>query len=279
MASSQELKTAPEVLKLITWNVFMLPKPIHFSKQRERVPLIVDELEKLDHDIVFLNEAFTNGFRNLAMIRLQKKYPYQEYLRKSRRLFQFFNSGVIVFSKHPFEVLGWHYYSECTLADCFASKGVMLIEVTTPKGNKVHIAATHMQAENTNRAYDVRKSQLIEIKSLLDSYSRQGIPQLLVGDLNIDGTIDREYPGALELLGMKSTFPEGPILTTNGFGIPCYNVKPTEHPEWLDHIWIKEMGTEAKVTQKKVRPIAAMMSPGTECSLSDHHAVEANLEL
>ncbi len=269
-----------EELKTLTWNVFMLPKPINFSKQVERTHLIAAELKNTDYDIVLLQEAFIARFRNTIAKEVKAKYPHTAHLPKSRRLLHFINSGLFILSKHPFEIIDHHYFNHCTHSDCFSAKGVLLIEISLPSGKKVQVATSHMQAWDDKKAVEVRKLQIDEINDLLKTYSRPGIPQILAGDLNIDGKIDLEYPSALKALGMTSSPLEGPLDYTNSFKVECYKTpgSPDAQPQWLDHVWLKTNDTETQVLEKKVRPFKAMMNK-KNCSLSDHYGVEAIIKL
>jgi endonuclease/exonuclease/phosphatase family metal-dependent hydrolase len=268
-------------VKILTWNVYMLPKPIKFSKQSERVPIIAKELLKSDYDVIFLQEAFQTSFRKNVSKMLLPKYPHQNYLRKSRKLLAIMNSGLYVASKHPFKVLGHEYFNKCTHADCFASKGVLLVELTTTGDKKVQIAMTHMQAHRDPKAIRIRRDQLDEIKGLLKKFYKPGVPQLLVGDLNIDGNRDVEFPDALASIEMTSTPLEGDLTDTSGINAECLKKESrTPKMKWLDHVWIKRNGSNSEVVQKKVKPfIAYIKSSKKECSLSDHYAVEAILKL
>lgn len=269
-----------EEVKLLTWNVFMIPKPINFSRQKERTALIGKELLESDYDIILLQEAFVNRFRKDISKVLKDKYPYQDHLAKSRRILHFLNSGLYIASRYPFEVLGWHYFNYCTHSDCLSSKGVLLVEVTTPSGKKVQIAMSHMQAWDSKKAVEVRKNQIDEIKDLLDTYARPNVPQILAGDLNIDGKVDTEYPAALSALQMTSSNLEGPLVATNGFKVECYKTPgEASDGQWLDHFWLRTHGSEAEIYNKQVRPFKAVMKGDKECSLSDHYGVEAILKL
>lgn len=266
-------------LKILTWNVFMIPKPINFSKQKERTRLITETLKKTDYDIIFFQEAFVKGFRKHLGEELKQTYPHQEHLRKSTRLLHFLNSGLFVVSKVPFEVLDWHYFTTCTHSDCLSSKGVLLLEFRHGE-KRFQTALTHMQAWDDRRAMEVRSHQLDEVKSLFETYQKAGVPQLLIGDLNVDGLSDVEYPGALKKMGMSSMPLEGELQTTNGYHVECYKTPgDTKVQQWLDHIWIKDGGTETKVHSKKVQSFSATFESGMVCPLSDHHGVEAILSL
>lgn len=268
-----------EELKLLTWNVFMLPPPINFSKQKMRAPLIAQKLIDGDYDIVVLQEAFMNSTRETIARTIKDKYPYQEHLRKSRRLLHFVNSGLFIASRLPFKFLGHHYYNNCTHSDCLSSKGIFIVEVTTQTGQKIQLATSHLQAWEDEKAVKVRVAQIDEVKVFLKKYLKPGIPQILAGDLNIDGKVDTEYSQSLEHLGMSSTPLSGPIMGTNGFFVDCYKIPDKKSQEqWLDHFWLKENDTSIKVLRKTVVPFSGMLND-KECSLSDHHAVEAIIQL
>lgn len=269
-----------EEMKILTWNVFMIPKPISFSKQKERTILIAEEMLKTDHDIIFFQEAFSKGFRKQMTQKLKEKFPYQEHLRKSKRLLHFTNSGLYVMSVYPFKVLGWHYFNNCVHADCLSSKGVLLIEIELKSQKKVQFALSHMQAWNDKKAVAVRTKQIDEIKDFLDFHKKSDVIQILVGDLNIDGRIDTEYSIALKRLDMTSTPLEGETQITNGFKVSCYKTPgKSGEGQWLDHIWLRKANSLSGIFQKSVVQFKAILSPGQECPLSDHHAVEAILKI
>ena len=273
------MNSMADELKLLTWNVFMLPKPINFSKQVERTHLIAAELKKTDYDIILLQEAFIARFRNSVAHELKDQYPFTAHLPRSARFKHFLNSGLMILSKHPIEIVGHHYYNHCTHSDCFSAKGVLLVEATLPTGKKVQIATSHLQAWNDQKAMEVRKFQIEEVNDLLKTYARTGVPQIFAGDFNIDGKLDVEYPDALKTLGMTSSPLLGTLDYTNSFPVECYKIPGDQkQTEWLDHVWMKENETEAQVLKKSVRPFMATMG-NRECSLSDHYSVEALIKL
>ena len=153
-------------------------------------------------------------------------------------------------------------------------------EVGFNSGKKVQIAMSHMQAWNSKRAVEVRRNQIDEIKTLLDTYARPNVPQLLAGDLNIDGKVVTEYPAALSALQMTSTNLEGPLNATNGFKVECYKTPgEASDGQWLDHFWLRAHSSGSEILHKKVRPFTGIMKGNKECSLSDHYGVEAVLKL
>lgn len=260
-------------LKLLTWNLFMIPKPINFSLQQTRAPLIAEALLKRDNDVLVFQETFSGSARKKIIKQLKEIYPHQTRLKGT---FLHLNSGLLVLSKYPFRVLDSLHFKNCTNSDCFAAKGIILVEVTLPEGEKIQIATTHLQAWNNDKSRNVRLKQLAEIKEVLDQNAASGIPQVLAGDLNIDGQLPEiEYNKALSVLEMESSPLSGNLKITNGFNVSCYKTPGGEaNGEWLDHVFLKKHETPASVLSKTVVPLTGMIKNET-CPLSDHYAVEA----
>jgi len=260
-----------ESLKVLSWNVFMLPKPIKQSLQSTRRKIIPQKLKGSEHDIYFLQEAFMGSFRSETIRALKKTHPHQIHLNKWRG-FPFFSSGLHVLSRYPIKAIDWTYFRNCAEADCFSTKGVLLVEVTLPSGKKVQVATTHMQASRQHG--EIRRIQMDDIKRILDRYGDPKIPQLLVGDLNINNT-DPEFTWSLELLGFKPLELVGPILYTSGLENKCY--KGGSSRKWVDHIWHRHLRT-SRSTKLRVK-VFDFQHEGKTCPLSDHHAVEAELHI
>lgn len=268
---SLPILASAETLKVLSWNVFMLPPPIKQSLQSARKRFIAKELANSGHDIYFLQEAFMGSFRSEVASALKKTHPYQKYLNKWRGS-PFLSSGLQVISRYPIKSIDWVYYKSCAEADCLASKGALLLEMTLPSGKKVHVANTHLQA---GRKYgEIRRSQIYEVGRLFDRYEDPRIPQLLVGDLNIADT-EPEYAWSLNLLGFKPLPLVGPIRFTSSRVNSCYKTGSSSH--WVDHIWYRNLRTN-RSSSLRVRVFDFQLSDKT-CPLSDHHAVETELRI
>lgn len=262
-------------VKILSWNVFMIPRPIRFSYQSERTNFIIHELKNESFDIVFLQEAFSKGFRNKIKSSFKTMYPYQSYLGRRKRSLTVYGPGLYVLSKYPIVTRKYAYFSNCADADCFSSKGVELITVNHPSGKKIQFANTHMQSGG--KRSQIRFKQLNQIKRLLNTYAVQGIGQVLVGDLNIDALSGNDYSKALALLNMKSHPLEGELPYTNGYPIECYKKPGDDQKQWIDHILVHQ-DFSGTVKDKNVRVFNGLFD-GKECPLSDHYAVEATLSL
>ncbi len=252
-------------LKVLSWNTFMLPKPIKYSNQKIRTGVIANAVKGEDYDFVFMQEAFTKSFRSHVGKALKAEYPHQYYLARKFAL-KVFGSGVFVLSKNPFKVLDKVYYKECGSADCFARKGSVLIESTLSSGKVVQFAITHLQA--IEKLGHVRLSQLNQINGMLAKHKKEGVPQLLIGDLNIDVS-EPEFDKGKDLMGMEHTELTGPINHTNV--IDCYK-KETAQEEWIDHMWVSN-DAGLKDSAMQVREVTYEYK-GKTCMASDHHALE-----
>lgn len=264
-----------EELKVLTWNVFMLPKPIYFSYQKERSDYIIDELLRSDYDLIFLQEAFTGGLHKKLRNRTGKVYGHQYYLKRKFISPTVFGSGVYVLSKYPLTSVQKVYYRACSGADCFASKGALLAEVLLPSGKEIQFVATHLQAGRSDKKRKVRMKQVVRLSDFLAKHSKQDVPQVLLGDINIDGKHD-DFTDALERLNMISHPLEGELDYTSGFPIECYK-DGSSKTKWVDHILVEKMAP-IQVSEKRVKVFKGILD-GKECPLSDHHAVEATLSI
>lgn len=273
MASAHEFK-------LLSWNVFMIPKPINFTKQVERTDLISKKLQETEHDIILFQEAFRKGFKKMVANDLKEKYPYQATLNRRMTFKTVLNSGLYIASKYPLEVLGHRYFTRSIHADKFSSKGVLLVEVTLPNEKKVQIATTHVQAWDDEEAVAVRAYQFKEIRQFLNAHKKPGIPQILAGDLNVDSLLEQEYSSSLSILRMEEGSIEGELYYTSGFKTVCYHQPgKNEPPKLLDHILVDPNESDIEISSRQIVEFKDFMKKGIECPLSDHHAIEATIRL
>lgn len=270
-------QSLPDKIKIMTWNVFMIPKPVNWTYQQERAKIIADKLAESDYDIMFFQETFSQAARKKILRGLAKTHPYTAE-PNGRKFGTLQSSGLLIASKYPMQTLDQTVFKNCTNSDCLARKSAILVEVTLPSSKKAHFVNTHMQAWNDPKAIVVRKKQLTDIKALMARNKKEGVPQFLVGDLNVDGLKEEEFRSSLELLGMEASPLEGDIQSTNGFKVPCYKVPGGDsNGEWLDHLWYRPI-EGAKVISTKVVKMNGKIKRGY-CPLSDHHAVESTINL
>lgn len=264
----------------MTWNVYMLPKPIKVSEQKIRSELQAEELKKIqgELDFVVLNEAFSKRSRDNISNALTEM-PNVARLPRKGGILKVIDSGVMVMSRHPLKVLGQSYYKKCGKADCFASKGVLLVEVTLPSGKQIQVAATHMQSGKQPKYAAIRATQTAQIKELMDKYARPGVPQILAGDLNMDVSNPDEFSRALLELNMETPSYTGAISTSKSTAVSCFAGEDKEDPkQWLDHVLIRKQGGDSAVMEKEAYPLRREIK-GKLCDLSDHLPVKAKIKV
>lgn len=255
----------------------MLPRPVNFTKQAARATVMVQQLQNAPYDVILFQEAFLHSFRKKMGQALKAEFPHQAFLNKSIRLFHFLNSGLFVASRYPFKILDHYYFTRCRHSDCYASKGVLLIEVSLPGGKQIQLAMTHTQAWDDNLAREIRLSQFQEIRELLNRHAVHGIPQVLAGDFNIEASSD-DFKSMLRILEMENTPLSGELAHTSGFAIDCYKKPGGNHPQWIDHILLHPRDSAAVLINKRIKPFNGMLQ-GRDCALSDHHGIEAVIKL
>ncbi len=260
-----------DTLRILSWNVFMLPKPLKNSLQSLRSKEISSRLSEGHHDIYLFQEAFTGKFRSRVKKALNKTHPHSYYLKR-RSFFSLFGSGLFVISRYPFEVLDYVYFSTCNGMDCFASKGALLIRVEHPSGKRIQLMTTHLQSKR--EAALTRRDQLETLRPLLDHHLNPSEGQVLLGDLNID-VKEVDFNWGLDLLGMKSLELIGPIQKTSSLVNPCFETGT--NPKWVDHVWFRNLPPQSELSLQ-VRPLVFERKDEV-CPLSDHQAVETEIEI
>lgn len=270
------LSASASELKIFSWNVFMLPQPVKYSLQSVRKLMIAGELGQLDHDVIILQEAFWGPFRAAVSSQLKHDYPYQARLGRRTVLKEVMSSGLMVLSRHPFKILGHRYFNTCRIADCFASKGVMLIELNL-QGSPLQLALTHMQAGKGLIFEQVRRNQLATIKGLLKHHRTIAVPQLLVGDLNIDELSGDEYKKSLESLKMTSAPLSGSIYSSKAPATNCYEKQNSTSPSMVDHLLLNQNDSNVSISQKELKHLRGNFG-GRLCDLSDHLPLSTTLE-
>ena len=274
------LSAQAQELKVLTWNTFLIPPPYNFTKQAQRTLEMKALLPTLDHDLMFFQETFFDKKRNTLIRALKDSHPFIALPKKGRKLKQIQDSGLFIASRYPLKVLDQVIFSRCAKEDCFSSKSAILVEVTLPNDQKIQMINTHLQAWNEPKTIEVRRTQFLQIKEMLSRHEVPGVPQVLVGDLNVDARVGPEYESSLSLLGMVSGPLTGDLVATNGFSTAgCFkNPGDGVAQEWIDHMWLKSNGAPTVIVAKKVLPLMGLINY-TECPLSDHYALEAKIKL
>jgi len=259
-------------LKILSWNIYMLPYVSLFNGNGGRAKAIAARLLKTDYHIIVFQEAFSFKCRNILSKRLEKEFPYQ-YGPANKCLFPFrTNSGLWVISKIPLTLLDKIRFSLNKGYDNIARKGAILFQGDF-QGAKFQLLTTHLQADNEHH---VREKQCVEIKDhLLNQYFNPDIPQLICGDFNIDMHDHVNYKRMLRTLEAKNGVISGDVQFTydeidNTMARSILGKKRV-----IDYILVRN-GQWIKHIERKVQTFCANI--GHESSnLSDHYAMEAHI--
>jgi len=162
-------------------------------------------------------------------------------------------------------------YKNATGVDRMAEKGCLLVEAELD-GFRFQIAATHLQAGDDA----VRDKEIPEIyEGIIRPHMADGVPLLLVGDMNIDvGT--ESYKLLLETTRMRD-FPlddDHPFTTD---GLNSWN-RPNKKPKRIDHVLLNPRGTATTIVRQTVQR-ATKRREGETIDLADHYGVVAEVLL
>lgn len=262
-------------LRILSWNIYMLPSVVPMKGRLERAHAIVDTLQKSAYDIIVFQEAFHT--KALAIIEngLGSAYPYRYGpFNKPTSPFKF-SSGVWILSKIPMTELGTIQYTDYKDADRFAQKGAALLQGEF-HGKKFQLMGTHMQA-NENRA-DIRSKQFRQMyDSLLLKYHSEGIPQILCGDMNTETTIQKEYCEMLQCLDAEDSEFEGIQKETyDGTNNLLAEAVWKKHKTTLDYILLRSNGARIHSVRRSVSVFKRSWRKDRN-DLSDHYGVSCEV--
>jgi endonuclease/exonuclease/phosphatase family metal-dependent hydrolase len=268
-AIAQTAETGKE-LKILSWNIYMLPRFALHTGKRKRAREIAKMLPAENYDIMVFQEAFHGDARRIIKRKLKKLYPYRVGPANRRVFWIKTNSGVWMLSKVPLKKLKQIKYKDCDgFTDCFAHKGALLVEGEW-EGQKFQLLGTHIQAGGP---YPVRQSQYEQIRGLIDTYKQEGVPQLLAGDFNMG--IDRgdPYYQMLKTLDVEEYVPDSELKYTAS---TLNDIRGGDDDRLIDFIFYRPNGTQPKQLIRNVRRFATIQPCFKKyCDLSDHFGVEA----
>lgn len=261
--------TVSSPLRILSWNIFMLPRFVHLTGKRTRAYHIAQELKASDYQVLVFQEAFLSDARHIIRKLLDGVFPY-EYGPANREGGIKTSSGIWVLSKIKLEKLEEIKYCSCYgFADCFARKGAMLLEGEF-EGQKFQVLGTHLQAAGPQ---STRQSQFQEMRALLDRHQQPGVPQIVCGDMNTAKNQDESYQAMLSSLDVE----DGPLdIQLEG----ARDIYPNDLRNWgnerfevIDYVFYRHNSKPAK---KMTRVLKSIRKPWSRRhkDLSDHFAMD-----
>lgn len=260
-------------LKVLSWNIYMLPRFAYITGKRRRADALGPLLRASDYDVLVLQEAFLGSARKHLRKALGDDYPYEcgpANMKFSIRA----NSGIWILSRYPIECLEEIDYAECQgFDDCAARKGALLVEMEKD-GKRVQVLGTHLQAGGP---HSIRHSQYREMRALLDRHAREGVPQLVCGDMNTKRRDSTNYKIMLESLDAtdrhftgRQQFTSDPVNNDmNGGGSHRQSV--------IDYIFVRSQGVQV-LRETRAIPMIRSQWARWHRDLADHFPVDIDFE-
>lgn len=267
IAGSQAL--AQDTLRLLSWNIQMLPFPVSPHGKAKRARAIADLLKKERYDIVVFQEAFKRRSRRILRRELRDVLPHQTDVL-NRKIFSLkVSGGVMLMSKHPIDSVHEIRFTHRTGFDKYSRKGALLSEIRV-KEKPIQVLGTHLQAFGTDSVLIAQYKQIRD--ELLIPRERPGVPQFVCGDMNTRPTSAR-FPVMLQTLDAST----GELHGTQQFTMDRPNNDLTErNPNariLLDYVLVRPSAQELQI-RRQVRIFRKWWDKNHQ-DLSDHFALEA----
>ena len=265
---------ANQPLKILSYNIYMLPPLAKFTGKQRRAKRLGDLLKDSDFDIIVFQEAFHGAARRKIARRMRGNFPYILGPANKRWYSLKTNSGIWMVSKIPLTQLAELDFEYCEGIDCWSRKGALLAEGDF-HGQKFQILGTHLEAGGSR---EMKVSQYMELDSLFTQFRREGVPQIAAGDFNTKKFKDTTwYNQLVKILDME----DGPLLSEQQFTSDSYinDIKihrgDKKKQGVIDFIFYGSNGASAQIN-RYVRMPQWQWSKNRK-DLSDHFAVEAQI--
>jgi endonuclease/exonuclease/phosphatase family metal-dependent hydrolase len=277
---------AQDTLRILTWNIQMLPNVVKGNKRAKRAEAIVNQLCQRRDDVIVLQELFQKRARKIITKGLKKHFPFHTQVLSKKFLAFKTNGGVMIWSKYKINNTHQIRYKSRTGFDRLSRKGALLADIDF-KGHGIQVAGTHLQAFGSQ---EIMYSQYNQLNSelLLPNY-HAGVPQFICGDFNTLKTIPPKLPDSI-----SQTFVErmarydvmlhtlqaidGDLMGEQQFTMDRpYNdlcVTRKEFRLLLDYILVRFDRTIPLTIRRQVQIIRQRWSESHQ-DLSDHFALQA----
>ncbi|SFS72074.1 sphingomyelin phosphodiesterase [Marininema halotolerans] len=185
-----------EDLRILTHNVYFLPRIVSNEGQMSRARLIAKADYVKENDVVIFQELFDDGAADLLLKKLKEDYPYQtpvigeskkgwDKSMGSSMWFNLTNGGVAILSKWPIEKKIQYIYKRESKEDQYAGKGFAYVTINK-NGEKIHIMGTHLQSGAKKKELNIKQSQLREIRDFIEERKIPRSEKVFIGgDFNI----------------------------------------------------------------------------------------------
>lgn len=260
-------------LKILTWNIYMLPHCSLVHKNCMRARIIANQLCFSDFDLIVFEEAFDTRARWILQRKLRNAYPYMYGPANMPLLPVRTNSGVWVVSKIPLTLIDQIEFTHKFGIDAMARKGAVMFEGNW-KGQDFQLVCTHLQANSPD---NIRREQCKEIAlRLLSKNTKANVPQILCGDFNIQSDDPENYQYMLHTLDAENGTIDGDINTSFDEIDNTLARKANGKKQMIDYVLVRN-GSLFNNIHRKISVLRASGNNRIK-DLSDHYGVEALVE-
>ena len=269
---SSPIPTQERELKILTWNIYMLPFCSKLHENCKRANAIAQKIAGYKNDIIVFEEAFDYQARNILRYQLKRDYPFM-YGPANDSKFSFkTNSGIWILSKIPLRQLEQIEFKNRFGIDAFARKGAVLFEGEW-QGQPFQLLGTHLQANSPD---SIRCGQCHEIADkLLKKYARPEIPQIVCGDFNIEFEDQVNYKNMLSLLDVENGSLLGDLQSSFDEIDNKLAQKENGKKSLIDYILVRNAMAIRNI-ERKVFVMRERIKNNLS-DLSDHYGIEANV--
>ena len=267
------LPTKQRELKILTWNIYMLPFCSELHGNCKRADAIARTLAGYNNDIIVFEEAFDYRARKILRYKLKEEYPFIYGPANDSRFSFKTNSGIWILSKIPLHQLEQIEFKNRFGIDAFARKGAVLFEGDW-LGKSFQLLGTHLQANSPD---SVRSGQCHEIADkLLKKYARPEVPQIVCGDFNIEFDDKVNYTNMLTLLDAENGNLSGNIQSSFDEIDNKLAQKENGKKSLIDYILVRNAKAIRNI-ERKVFVLKEGIKDNLS-DLSDHYGIEANVQ-
>ncbi len=264
----------PEKIKILSWNIYMLPSIVTVKGKEARAIAIGKTLRDSDYDVIVFQEAFQRKARKRIFNQLKERFPYQTGPANQKLISCKTNSGIWIFSKHPIMEAHSIIFKNRSGVDALSRKGALIAEIMVDKTH-IQIAGTHLQ--NSGHAW-IRQSQCVEFYNrLLKPFYREGVPQIVCGDFNINREKEEEYNFMLQTLRATDGELNGAQQHTYDRSQNDLHVEQGDKKDLIDYILIRDQENQFASTSRQIKMIRENWASDHN-DLSDHFALEAEIK-
>jgi endonuclease/exonuclease/phosphatase family metal-dependent hydrolase len=270
-----ELTPSPSTkLKILSWNIYMLPGIVAMNGKTERATAIGEVLRHSDYDVIVFQEAFHQPSRKKIYQLLKDKFPYQAGPANQKLVSLKTNSGIWIFSKHPIVSTKSIIFKNRSGIDAFSRKGALLVEISF-QHRRVQIAGTHLQ--NSGPSW-IKQTQCVEFyHRVLKPEFKRDVPQIICGDFNINQENSEEYKSMLQNLNAVDTELSSGLIYSYDRAKNDLHVERGTKADLIDYILVRNKVELEEVNTKIVAIRKKWCAKHSD--LSDHFALEAELVL